>query len=256
MHFDNYDHKFLVDGTRLIFVPTPAARMAGRKLQKQVLRRWTPPVYFYHFSEGGHVAAAKAHLKSHLFARLDIAKFFDHITRGRVHRALRRIGFKHGFAWDAACESTVSKSTTKKSYSLPFGFVQSPVLASLALATSALGAALAELHHGGMSLSVYMDDMLLSGDDGSALRMARCKLEAATEISRFEFNTLKSAGPECEIDVFNLVLSHDRLRVSPERFARFASAIADPTGDIAIIDGILGYVGTVNANQRLLLASV
>lgn len=199
------------------------------------------------------MAAARAHLPSRFFVRLDLAKFFDFINRGRVHRSLRRIGVKHGFAWDAACQSTVSKDGRGAPYSLPFGFVQSPVLASLALATSALGAALSKLHSGGLRLSVYMDDFILSGDEVGELTAARDSLEAAAEVSRFRFNPAKSVGPLAALEVFNLNLSQGHLAVTATRFVAFEAALKVATAEEA--DGILGYVGTVNANQRSLLAS-
>jgi hypothetical protein len=253
MLFENYDHRFIDDGGRLIFVPMVAARKFGMQLHKRILNRWAPPEYFCHFSEGGHVAAAKAHLPSRLFVRLDLARFFDSISRGRVHRSLRRIGFKHGFAWEAACQSTVSKGRKGAPYTLPFGFVQSPVLASLALTTSALGAALSGLHSGEVRLSVYMDDFILSGDDRSELAAARSSLEAAADVSGFHFNALKSAGPSAALEVFNLNLSHGDIAVTATRFAAFETALEVATAEEA--DGILGYVGTVNADQRSLLAT-
>jgi hypothetical protein len=251
---ENYAHKFIDSRGRLIFIPTIDARKFGERLHRRILKQhWTPPGYFYHFNDGGHVAAARAHLGSRFFVRLDLAKFFDSIRRGRVHRSLRHIGLKNGFAWDAASQSTVSKDGKRAPYSLPCGFVQSPVLASLALATSALGAALVRLHNRTMSLSVYMDDIILSGDDVGELTGARDSLAAAAEVSGFRFNTVKSTGPSVTLEVFNLNLSHDRLEVSATRFAAFEAALK--VASVEEADGILGYVGTVNADQRSLLAA-
>lgn len=248
---ENYTHKYISDG-RLIFVPTAEARNFGGRLHRRILaQHWTPPNYFYHFSDGGHIAAARVHVASRFFVRLDLAKFFDSISRGRVHRSLRRVGFKHGFAWDAACQSTVSKGSP--GYSLPFGFVQSPVLASLALTNSALGAALVRLHNRGIRLSVYMDDFILSGNDVDELTAARDRLMAAAEVSGFRFNLAKSAGPCTVLEVFNLDLSHGHLAVTATRFAAFEAALKSATVHEA--DGILGYVGTVNADQRTSLST-
>jgi hypothetical protein len=253
MLFETYSHKFIDNNDRLIFVPTTDARKFGEWLHRRVLRHWTPPYYFYHFNDGGHVAAAQAHLTSRFFVRLDLAKFFDSVSRGRVHRSLRHIGFKHGFAWDTACQSTVSKDGRGAPYSLPFGFVQSPVLASLALATSAVGAALARLHNRAIRLSVYMDDFILSGDDVGELTNARGSLMAAAALSGFRFNLVKSTGPAAALEVFNLNLSHGYLAVSATRLAAFEAALKMATVQEA--DGILSYVGTVNAGQRSLLAA-
>jgi hypothetical protein len=147
----------------------------------------------------------------------------------------------------------VNKSDTIKSLSLPFGFVQSPILASVALSASALGLALAKLHGKGMRLSVFMDDILLSGDDTSTLAVARHDLEGAAIVSHFSFNRLKSSGPCAGLEVFNLSLSHGRLAVSATRLAEFEAALE--VADAATADGILGYVGTVNSHQRAVLAA-
>jgi hypothetical protein len=248
---ETYAQKY-IDNGRLIFVQTPDARKFGEWLHRRILKQqWTPPDYFYHFNEGGHVAATRAHLPSKFFVRLDLARFFDSISRGRVHRSLRRIGFKHGSAWDAACQSTVSKD--RPGYSLPFGFVQSPVLASLALTTSALGAALLGLHNRAVRLSVYMDDFILSGDDFGELSDARDSLAAAAEVSGFQFNPAKSTGPSAALEVFNLNLCHGHLAVTATRLAAFEAALT--VASVQEADGILGYVGTVNADQRSLLAA-
>lgn len=219
-----------------------------------MLKRWRPPCYFFHFQPGGHVAATRVHLSSSLFVRLDLRRFYDTVTRTKIHRALCLCRFPRAFALKAACESTVSRSGKGKPYSLPFGFTQSPALASLALATSYLGTALAAIYHDGLAVSVYMDDVLVSGDDAAALASAREKLEVAAGRSGFEFHPAKSIGPVAALEVFNLALCHRNLEVSAARMADFEAAIlkADP----ATVAGILGYVGTVNANQHGLLAAL
>jgi len=84
---ETYAYKY-IDSGRLIFVPTADARRFGQWLHRRILKQhWTRPDYFYHFNDGGHVAAARVHLPSKFFVRLDLAKFFDSISRGRVHRS-------------------------------------------------------------------------------------------------------------------------------------------------------------------------
>ncbi len=248
----NYEHSFTING-RQIFVPTAASRTFGVKLQRRILGRWTPPDHYFQFKPGGHVAAARAHLGNHLFVRLDLKRFYDSVTRSKIHRALRFCAFSQRYAWESACQSTVSKGAGEP-YSLPFGFVQSPILASLALAHSAVGAALADARASGLSVSVYVDDILLSAASAPALAHARTTLEAAALASRFEFHPGKSIGPSSALEVFNLELSHDSLSVCASRLADFEAAIR--SGDPASVAGILGYVSTVNEAQRDSLAAV
>ena len=223
------------------------------KLQRRILGRWKPPDYFFQFRPGGHVAAARAHLGNSLFVRLDLKRFYDSVTRSKIHRALRFCAFSQRYAWESACQSTVSKSAGG-SYSLPFGFVQSPILASLALAHSGLCTALADARTSGLSLSVYVDDILLSAEGAPALAHARTTLEAAALVSGFEFHPGKSIGPSSALEVFNFELSHDSLSVCASRLADFESAIR--AGDPATVAGILGYVGTANEAQREALTAL
>jgi hypothetical protein len=55
------------------------------------------------------------------------------------------------------------------------------------------------------------------------------------------------------LEVFNLNLSHGHLAVTAPRFAAFEAALKVATAEQCV--GVLGYVGTVNADQRSLLAA-
>ena len=148
----------------------------------------------------------RGRISKQIFRPPYLAKFFDSIVGAACtgHCGASRV--KHGFAWDAACQSTVSKDGRGAPYSLPFGFVQSPVLASLALATSALGAALSKLHSGGLVLSVYMDDSVLFRSE------TRTNAPRATALKRppkcqNPGSTPRKAWAVGSAEVFNLNLS-------------------------------------------------
>jgi hypothetical protein len=82
---------------------------------------------------------------------------------------------------------------------------------------------------------------------------ARDSLAAAAEVSGFRLNAAKSTGPSAALEVFNLNLSHDHLAVTARRFAAFEGALK--LASVEEADGILGYVGTVNADPRSLLVA-
>ena len=82
---------------------------------------------------------------------------------------------------------------------------------------------------------------------------ARDSLAAAAEVSGFQFNPAKSIGPSTALEVFNLNLSHGHLAVTATRLVMFQAALKVATVEEA--DGILGYVGTVNSDQRSLLSA-
>ena len=74
-------------------------------------------------------------------------------------------GYAIARAWANA--STVRPPDDEKRYMLPYGFVQSPILASLALGESRLGKRLctiAELPQ--TAVSVYVDDIIVSNSRG------------------------------------------------------------------------------------------
>ncbi len=255
---NNYDHKFEDDGGRLIFVPTKASRKFGDKLIERILKRWQPPAFYYHLQPGGHIAAAKAHLANNLFVRMDIQRFYDTVTRTKVHRSLRGIGFKQRHAFDAAQHSTVSKAASGHGapFSLPFGFVQSPMLATLALTSSSLGTAIWSIHSAGrITVSVYMDDILMSGACAADLEVAKAAIEAAAAMAEFVFNPKKASGPGPLITVFNLNIAQANMKLTPKRFAAFeANILTDLVGHVT--GGILSYVSTVNAAQHSALADL
>ena len=67
------------------------------------------------------------------------------------------------WSWQYPKESTVVwPNHTPKAYILPYGFVQSVIIASFCLHKSALGRYLNKLGGSGFKVSVYMDDIIVS----------------------------------------------------------------------------------------------
>lgn len=197
--------RFELKPGRWVYVPTADSVSIGKQLKAAIEKRWTPPPYFYHLRAGGHVAALQAHVNSKAFLRLDIHDFFGSIGRSRVGRALTGL-FSRAVANDWAHASTVRHPSEKARTFIPFGFVQSPILASICLAESALGTELRKLSRSRkVRVSVYVDDIILSSKDLSAL--SDSLLEALTLVaarSRFTFSAEKTQGPSPAIKAFNI----------------------------------------------------
>jgi len=249
----SYVYKFPLRNGKHVFVPSLVSRTNGADIHRELLRRWRPPSYFYHLRNGGHLAALKLHLPNRTFAMIDIGGFFDSITRSKIHRALREIGFDHHEAWEIACESTVEKTRRAKDFSLPYGFVQSPVLASLALDNSALGRrmkVLARSNH--TRLTNYVDDIILSWVDVDAIEQSWLSLISSAKLSRFEINETKSQPPSPKITAFNVVLSNNAMAITEDRLREFEDAVLreEPLAVAAII----AYVRSANRSQAGLLA--
>jgi hypothetical protein len=128
------------------------------------------PAYFFHYQAGGHVAALHRHLENKFFFRIDIENFFYSISRNRVARTLHQKGFRNARSY--ADWSCVKNPFEKPSYSLPIGFVQSPVLASLAILGWPLATAIEGALANGVLISVYFDDFIGSAMDQETLASA------------------------------------------------------------------------------------
>src|ERR1700712_4044460 len=131
-------HRFEAKPGRWVFNPSPEARAEGAEIKAAVEKNWKAPAYYYHLRNGGHVAALRSHLASRFFVKLDLSDFFGSISRSRVSRTLKTF-YSHAVARQMATSSTVRHPDNPGRTILPYGFVQSPLLASLVLHKSSLG---------------------------------------------------------------------------------------------------------------------
>jgi hypothetical protein len=236
-----------------VFVPTTACRERGLEIVSHIKSHWNPPDYFYHLREGGHVAALRKHLGSTWFIKADIQGFFTSINKSRVTNVLNRFYPQYGIArehaiWSVAPNPNYPQSGRERLI-LPYGFVQSPLLASAALHQSALGSYLGRLNTiQDIRLGVYMDDIIISGPatiDGEDIMM---RLKAKAERSRFTFHPEKTVGPVCGIDAFNITLAQDTLVIKEERLEEFRKKLAQSSNP-HILQGIQTYIASVNREQ-------
>ena len=180
--FENFAYSFTNDKGKPVFVPTDRARRVADELMGLVKERVTFDSHYYHFSKGAHVAALHAHRDNRYFARLDLKNYFYSVGRNRVKAALKEIGVpraEHFAKW-----SSVRNPYENPRYALPYGFPQSPLLATLVMSQSALGGAIAALPAPVLK-SVYLDDIAVSAHDREALVQAFESLKAAAAASNF-----------------------------------------------------------------------
>ncbi len=218
--FGNCAYSYENNRGKPVYVPSDDGRKIGRELKRKVERRFDPPAFYFHLREGGHVAAIHAHRAKKYFARVDIENFFYSISRNRVARGLRSLelaGSERYAKW-----STVKNPYGTPSYSLPYGFVQSPILASLVLAQSPLGIFLNELAER-VLVSVYMDDIAISGNNRRVLERAYRKLRRKCAESNLPVNEGKSCPPGLEMELFNCHLTHLQTLVTDARREAFYS---------------------------------
>jgi hypothetical protein len=237
---------------RWVFEPNDEYRAIGEAIRKATRKVWCAPSYYFHLSKGGHVAALRRHARKTYFTHFDIEDFFGRVNQTRITRCLKGY-LGYSAARQMAVDSTVRHPTVPSRWVLPYGFVQSPILASLALSKSRLGSALDRIHKArGINVSVYVDDIIVSCDDHEMLQHVGEVLATAAQKSGLPFNTAKCQGPASAINAFNIELTHSSLAIVAERLAQFAAELA-ATPSAQRRQGIVGYVKSVNAAQAAAL---
>lgn len=239
-----------------MFEPSDEARTSGLEIKAEVESRWSHPDYYFHLLEGGHVAALKRHIGNRSFLRVDIADFFGCVSRSRVARLLKAF-FPYTKALRMATDSTVELPTgaaaapgrTPGRLVLPYGFVQSPLLASLALKESALGAYLQRLRSSSeVTVTVFMDDIIVSADDELILARTLDELKRLSVRSCFGLNDAKQQGPARTITAFNIELTYGGMALASQRLTELQKIFSASTHEKQKA-GILSYVNSVNARQ-------
>lgn len=241
--------RFELKPGKWVFVPSQKSIEVGKEIKLEIEKHWEPPPYYYHLQKGGHVKAITKHLQSFSFIHLDIQNFYGSINKSRVTRCVKKyLGYEK--ARMIAVESTVRFPVSEeKRYILPFGFVQSPILASLCLAESSLGAYLNNLYRQNKVLvSVYMDDFVLSTRKKVDLNGILLCLKEIAKKSRFQINPYKEEGPASKITAFNIELQNKKIQIELERFKRFVETYNNSTNQNQK-KGIRRYINTVNSVQ-------
>lgn len=242
-----WTHCYQLKPGRWVFVPTNEARATGYLVKSAVEAHWKPPQFYFHLRAGGHLSAVRSHISSTYFFRADIDDFFGRVNRSRVTRCLKS-WFPYTDARQMASESVV-KRPNLQGFVLPYGFVQSPILASLALDQSKFGSYLRKLNgREELKVSVYVDDIIVSGDNKQELDAVAQKLIQMAEDALFPISTTKTQGPTTEVTAFNIQLSHQALQITEDRMAELRDSYQSATS-IYSRAGILNYVDSINPSQ-------
>jgi hypothetical protein len=215
----NYEYKFVKNGKH-IFVQNADGAEHGAKLLRFFERNIVFPEIYFHYREGGHVAALHAHLKNSFFFRTDFRDFFYAISRNRIAAALHRAGFSKAriFAKWSCVRNPIEGYPP---YALPIGFVQSSALATLVLMNTEVAKVLDEAPTRGVVISVYLDDLIGSSNDKSALNGVYNDLLAACLKANLTISDKKLVAPCSELEAFNCHLSHGRTEVTQARIDAF-----------------------------------
>ena len=233
-------------------MPNEKSRIFGGHVVSDLQRRWNPNPMFCHFGKrGGHLAALRPHARNSYRASIDLRSFFSNVTRSKVTRSLQSVGKTNKESYSIAEFSCVHHLGRKF---LPFGFVQSMALATLALENSALGSTLRSIRASGVYVSVYVDDILLSHNCFATLEEVYARVVDAAIKSNFEVAADKCESPSPTLQSFNIKLDGVEMSVSAERLVQFEEAYR--IGSEKTRKAILDYVTVVNTRQALGFASL
>ncbi|MFC6199489.1 reverse transcriptase domain-containing protein [Ponticaulis profundi] len=238
--YQNFDHTYKLKG-KSVFVPTNLSRKIGLDIKEKITSNFLFPDYFYHLKPGGHIAALHVHRQNRFFCKTDISDFFYSCGRNRVVESIRKIGVKrhHHYARWSCVKNPLQD---QPAYTLPYGFIQSPILASLVLAHSSVGTALNQLSKH-VSVSLFMDDISISSNDPSLVSDSFEYIKSAFDSSPFSINNDKTTGTTESLQVFNCNLSYDFSSVTSERIEKFYS---DDERSEASISGFEDYCARVS----------
>lgn len=225
--FENFRHSYWKNG-KPIYAPNDYSIGLGNKLKRNIAKAYKFDNFIYHFKDGSHVVALHRHRKNIFFCRLDIERFFYSIKRNRLKRVLKDIGISKPEYY--AKWSTVKNPFDGGGYVLPYGFVQSPILATLILATSPIGDYIRGLDPS-ITASIYMDDICLSGPEQEALTVAFHGLVKAVSEAGFKLNDEKTREPAPQIDIFNCSLENGVTTVLSGRVDEFYDKNPSPAGE-------------------------
>lgn len=234
-------------------MPNDLSVATGRRIKTEIDAVWHPPAYYAHLHKGGHIAALHKHIKNKIFMRADISHFFSCINRSRVSRNLKNLFCSYERAREIAHESTVRNPSNPAEYIIPYGFIQSPVIASLCLYKSRLGKYLHGINKDGFVVTVYMDDILISTNlPLASAETVFSTLKAKAEQANFPLNSEKTVGPSQDATAFNIIIKKDSLKILQTRLQQFKSKILSTDNPNEIV-GVLRYVEQIDPNQANIL---
>jgi hypothetical protein len=141
-------------------------------------------------------------------------------------------------------------------YTLPRGFRQSSLLATLVLEKSLFGSAVIG-NRFESKITVYSDDIIFSSNDFETLADEHSQAIALLRRSHFAINPTKTQTAGAEVDIFNLRMSHRALRFTDERMWKFLERAAlfvkseDAEDNLRVYEMLFGdYIRSINPDQE------
>ncbi len=217
--YENYAFRYKLKGKH-IFVPSKKGIKVGLEIKSKIEKLVKFDDIYCHLNKGGHVAALHSHRNHKYFAHIDIERFFYSIGRNRIAQILKDCEIDQSMNY--AKWSCVGNPYNEPKYSLPYGFIQSPILSTLVFMKSNVGRYLKNVSSD-ITVTVYVDDILMSSNNLMLLKSEYGNVLDTLKNSKFSVNLSKLIEPCDFINVFNCDLSFGRSSVSKERKNKFLS---------------------------------
>lgn len=104
----NYSSRFRLPNGKWAHIQLEDLAEAAERRIAEIRRLWRPPDYFFHLRSGGHISALNQHRHNSWYGKVDLSSFFNNVTRHRITRSLKKIGYSFRDAEEFAVASTVS----------------------------------------------------------------------------------------------------------------------------------------------------
>lgn len=242
----NYEYKFEIRPQKFVYIPTEQGKDQGLAIISRIYDLWEPnPIFFHLGNRGGHVAAMRIHLQHRYFAKIDLSNYFNSITRTKIIRSLKKIGIPYEESYNIAYNSVVEENNRKI---LPYGFVQSMVLATLSFEKSGFCSEVIRINNTDVSVTIYVDDIIISSNDQQRVGEIYDYLCSIINQSNFSISLDKSQNCSVKITSFNCSISQGNMRILEDRMESFRQSYSN--GNSFTREAILRYIDVINTDQR------
>lgn len=241
-----YECKYAISAEKYIFIPTQEMRNYGKTIKKDIESIWHCPNYYYHLLPSGHIGAVNKHINSDWFIVADIKDFFYQINQTKITRSLNDLFHDYDKSRKIAKLSTVfSIFNGREIWHIPYGFPQSNILSSICLENSYLGTFLDNLERQGYLISVYVDDIIISGKMNNYKFHLKKELLEAAKRSNLEINKNKIHISKRKVTVFNINLMHLKMKIEKNRRSKFLEKLNDTRTPYSSKEAIIKYMKKV-----------
>ena len=137
---------------------------------------------------------------------------------------------------------------------IPYGFVQSMAMATLSVEKSLLGRKIKEFRDTGATITMYVDDIIISSNKYMQAEHIYNELMASALECGLQISDQKTSRPKESVGAFNCDVSHSLIAINEERMQKFREQLSQANEKQRM--AILRYASVINPAQAHELAQV